>query len=64
MDTKDTDVKTAAEAPAMPAPEWGPVPGPRALPSLPLHWPVDQAEDSLEMLRAAYQWSLDWWWKL
>ena len=54
MDTKDTDVKTAAEATAMQAPERGPVPGPRALPSVPLHGPVDQAEDSLEGLRAAF----------
>ena len=46
MDTKkeDTDVKTAPEAPAMPAPgELGP--GPSAVPSKPLHGPVDVAED-------------------
>ena len=46
MDTKkdDTDVKTAPEAPAMPAPG-EPGPGPRAVPSEPLHGPVDVAED-------------------
>ena len=45
MDTKkeDTDVKTAPEAPAMPAPG---EPGPSAVPSEPLHGPVDVAEDS------------------
>ena len=51
MDTKkgDTDVKTAPEAPAMPAPG-EPGPGPSAVPSEPLHVPVDVAEDSLEGL--------------
>ena len=51
MDTKkeDTDVRTAPEAPAMPAPgEPGPVPS--AVPSVPLHGPVDMVDDSLEGL--------------
>ena len=56
MDTKeDTDVKTAPEAPAMPAPV---VPGPRepgAVPSVPLHGPVDVADDSLEGLQSAFR---------
>ena len=52
MDTKkeDTDVKTAPEAPAMPAPG-EPGPGPSAVPSEPLHGPVDVAEDSMEGLQ-------------
>ena len=56
MDTKkeDTDVKTAPEAPAMPAPG-EPGPGPSAVPSEPLHGPVDVAEDSLEGLRSAFR---------
>ena len=46
MDTKkeDTDVKTAPEAPAMPAPG-EPGPGPNAVPSVPLHGRVDVADD-------------------
>ena len=48
MDTKEhTDVKTAPEAPAMAAPM---VPGPGepgAVPWVPLHGPVDAADDSL-----------------
>ena len=54
MDTKkeDTDVKTAPEAPAMPAPG-EPGPGPSAVPSEPLHGPVNPAEDSLEGLQSA-----------
>ena len=42
MDKKkeDTDAKTAPEAPAMPAPG-EPGPGPDAVPSVPLHGPVD-----------------------
>ena len=58
MDTKkeDTDVKTAPEVPAMPAPG-EPGPGPSAVPSLPLHGPVDVAEDSLEGLQLAF-WGL------
>ena len=56
MDTKkeDTDVKTALEAPAMPAPG-EPGPGPSAVPSEPLHGPVDVAEDSMEGLQAAFR---------
>ena len=56
MDTRkeDTDVRTAPEAPAMPAPG---VPGlgPSAVPSEPLHGPVDLAEDSLEGLQSAFR---------
>ena len=56
MDTKkeDTDVKSAPEAPARPAPG-GPGPGPSAVPSEPLHGPVDVAEDSLEGLQSAFR---------
>ena len=56
MDTKkeDTDVKTASEAPAMPAPG-EPGPGPSAVPSEPLHGAVDVAEDSLEGLQSAFR---------
>ena len=56
MDTKrdDTDVKTAPEAPAMPAPG-EPGPGPSAVPSEPLHAPVDVAEDSMEGLQSAFR---------
>ena len=56
MDTKkeDTDVKTAPEVPAMPAPG-EPGPGPSAVPSEPLHGPVDVAEDSLEGLQLAFR---------
>ena len=56
MDTKkeDTDVKTAPEAPAMPAPG-EPAPGPSAVPSEPLHGPVDVAEDSMEGLQSAFR---------
>ena len=58
MDTKkeDTDVRTAPEAPAMPAPG-EPEPGPSAVPSVPLHGPVDVADDSLEGLQSAF-WAL------
>ena len=58
MDTKkeDTDVRTAPEAPAMPAPG-EPGPGPNAVPSVPLHGPVDVADDSLEGLQSA-SWAL------
>ena len=52
MDTKEeADVKTAPEAPAMPAPV---VPGPGepdAVSSVPLHGPVDVADDLLEGLQ-------------
>ena len=56
MDTmkEDTDVKTAPEAPARPAPG-EPGPGPSAVPSEPLHGPVDVAEDSLESLLSAFR---------
>ena len=56
MDTKkeDTVVKTALEAPAMPAPG-EPGPGPSAVPSEPLHGPVDVAEDSMEGLQSAFR---------
>ena len=56
MNTKkeDTDVKTAPEAPAMPAPG-EPGPGPSAVPSEPLHGPVDVAEDSMEGLQSAFR---------
>ena len=56
MDTKkeDTDVKTAPEAPAMPAPG-EPGPRPSAVPSEPSHGPVDVAEDSMEGLQSAFQ---------
>ena len=58
MDTKkeDTDAKTAPEAPAMPA-TGEPGPGPSAVPSEPLHGPVDVAEDSMEGLQSAF-WAL------
>ena len=56
MDTKkeDTDVKTATEAPARPAPG-EPGPGPSAVPSEPLHGPVDVAEDSFKGLQSAFR---------
>ena len=56
METKkeDTDLKTAPEAPAMPAPG-EPGPGPSAVPSEPLHGLVDVAEDSLEGLQSAFR---------
>ena len=56
MDTRkeDTDVKTAPEAPARPAPG-EPGPGPSAVPSEPLHGPVDVAEDSLEGLQSVFR---------
>ena len=56
MDTKkeDTDMRTAPEAPAMPAPG-EPGPGPSAVPSVPLHGPVDVADDSLEGLQSAFR---------
>ena len=55
MDTKkeDTDVKTAPEAPAMPAPG-EPGPRPSAVPPEPLHGPVDVAEDSMKELQSAF----------
>ena len=56
MDTKeeDTDVRTAPEAPAMPAPG-EPGPGPTAVPSVTLHGPVDVVDDSLEGLQSAFR---------
>ena len=56
MDTKkeDTDVRTAPEAPAMPAPG-EPGPGPSAVPSVPLQGPVDMVDDSLEGLQSAFR---------
>ena len=45
-------MRTAPEAPAMPAPG-EPGPGPSALPSVPLHGPVDVVDDSLEVLQPA-----------
>ena len=56
MDTKkeDTDAKTAPEAPAMPAPG-EPGPGPSAVPSVPLHGPVDVVDDPLEGLQSAFK---------
>ena len=56
MDTKKEDitVRTAPEAPAMPAPgEPGPVPS--AVPSVPLHGPVDVVDDSLEGRQLAFR---------
>ena len=47
-------MKTAPEAPARPAPG-EPGPGPSAVPSEPLHGPVDVAEDSLEGLQSAFR---------
>ena len=56
MDTReDNDLKTAPEAPAKRAPV---VPGPGepvAVPSVPLHGPVDAAEDSLEGLQSTFR---------
>ena len=56
MDTKkdDTGVRKAPEAPAMPAPD-EPGPGPSAVPLVPLHGPVDVADDSLEGLQSAFR---------
>ena len=56
MDSKkeDTNVRTAPEAPAMPAPG-EPGPGSSAVPSVPLHRPVDMADDSLKGLQSAFR---------
>ena len=56
MDTKkeDTDMRTAPEARAMPAPG-GPGPGPSAVPFVPLHGPVDVVNDSVEGLQSAFR---------
>ena len=45
-------MRTAPEAPALPAPG-EPGPGPSAVPSVPLHGPVDVVDDSLEGLQSA-----------
>ena len=51
---EDTDVRTAPEAPEMPAPgERGS--GLSAVPSEPLHGPVDVAEDAMERLQSAFR---------
>ena len=47
-------MRTAPEAPAIPAPG-EPEPGPSAVPSVPLHGPVDVADDSLEGLQSAFR---------
>ena len=47
-------MKTAPEAPARPAPG-EPGPGPSAVPSEPLHGPVEVAEDSLDGLQTAFR---------
>ena len=56
MNTKkeDSDAKTPPEAPAMPAPV-EPGPGPDAVPSVPLHGPVDVVDDSLEGLHSPFR---------
>ena len=50
---EETDVRTAPEAPAMPAPG-EPGPGPSAVSSVLLHGPVDVVDDSLEGLQSAF----------
>ena len=47
-------MRTVPEAPAMPAPG-EPGPGPSAVPSVPLHGPVDVVDDSLEGLQSAFR---------
>ena len=47
-------MRTAPEAPAMPAPG-EPGPGPSAVPSVPLHGPVDVVDDSLEGLQSVFR---------
>ena len=47
-------MKTAPQAPARPAPG-EPGPGPSAVPSEPLHVPVEVAEDSLDGLQTAFR---------
>ena len=47
-------MRTAPEAPAMPAPG-EPGPGPSAVPSVPLHGPVDVVDDSLEGLQLFFR---------
>ena len=57
MGTKkeDTDAKTAPEASAMPAPVVSGPGEPGAVPSVPLHGPVDVVDDSLEGLQSAFR---------
>ena len=47
-------MRTAPEAPAMPAPG-EPGPGPSAVPSVPLHGPMDVVHDSLEGIQSAFR---------
>ena len=47
-------MRTAPEAPTMPAPG-EPEPGPSAVPSVPLHGPVDVVDDWLEGLQSAFR---------
>ena len=56
MDTtkEDTDARTTPEAPATPAPR-EPRPGPSVVPSVPLHWPVNVVDESLEGLQSAFR---------
>ena len=56
MDTKkeDSDAKTAPGAPTMPAPG-EPGCGPSAVPSVPLHGPLDVVDDSLVGLQSAFR---------
>ena len=56
MDTKKegTNARTVPEGPAMPAPG-EPGPGPTAVPSVPLHGPVDVVDDPLEGLQSAFR---------
>ena len=56
MNTKkeDIDAKTAPEAPALLAPR-EPGPGPGAVPSVPLHGPVDVADELVEGLPSAFK---------
>ena len=56
MDTKkeETDVRAAPEAPPMQAPG-EPGPRPSAVPSMPLHGPVDVVDDSLEGFQSAFR---------
>ena len=56
MDTnkEDTDAKTAPQAPAIAEPG-EPGPEPDAVHSVPLHGPVDVADDSMEGLQSAFR---------
>ena len=57
MHTKeeDTDAKTALEASAIPAPVVLGPGEPGAVPSVPLHGPVDVVDNSLEGLQSAFR---------